>query len=400
MIAALSLVALSALTTTSAHASDAQHALAIQNVEAMVYDRTAQQMVQSQGLGLMNVTWEDTGRNSGSAVGPNISDLTIGVRDAQGALHPMPILRFDNFTDRTADVRSDQFWLRVGNAAGDDTHAVSLKDVLKDVESYLSPGEKGSIKGSLWNARDEHVLVSAQAAFLPVPKSGEATFTPVIYNYQSYAENPAILTIVATREGTSIQIVDNGESYMSEVLYFNEKGERAPFTATRLSDFRKSGQQAHGSVSAANEDGLNTVLIAQIPLVVAPRGWDGAKGGLPLMMMDDEAAESLGRGGSDVETAVVGHGETEGPYKGLAGLQIERDTRFPVRVTVQFYQATSNGVVAPEDVKRLRQQIDRVYAEGDYVGSLVTTAPTQRPTDWRSNPGDAPVWANRNFVAY
>ena len=33
-----------------------------------------------------------------------------------------------------------------------------------------------------------------------------------------------------------------------------------------------------------------------------------------------------------------------GPYTELDGLTIERDPRFPVRVTVQFYQATSNGV--------------------------------------------------------
>ena len=98
---------------------------------------------------------------------------------------------------------------------------------------------------------------------------------------------------------------------------------------------------------------------------------------------------------SDVEQAVVGHGETEGPYKGLDGLTIERDDRFPVRVTVQLYQATSNGIVSAEDVKRLRKQIDRIYAEGDYVGSLVTTAPTDRPTDWRTVEG--PVWADPTF---
>ena len=50
------------------------------------------------------------------------------------------------------------------------------------------------------------------------------------------------MTIVATREGTSIQVVENDSGYMSEVLYFNENGERAPFTATRLTDFKKAGE--------------------------------------------------------------------------------------------------------------------------------------------------------------
>lgn len=207
------------------------------------------------------------------------------------------------------------------------------------------------------------------------------------------AGNPAVLTIVATREGTSLQIVDNSADYMSGVLYFNQEGERAPFTVTRLSGFKaKGGDGTHGSVAAASEDGLNTVLVAQVPLKVkAPpaRSWGGPLD--DLMMEEGVESRSVG----DVETAVIGHGEVEGLFKELAGLSIERDPRFPVRVTVQLYQATSNGVVGDDDVARLRAQIDRIYAEGDYVGSLVTTAPTGRPTDWRS---DEPVWADVPFV--
>jgi len=87
---------------------------------------------------------------------------------------------------------------------------------------------------------------------------------------------------------------------------------------------------------------------------------------------------------SDVEAAVLGHGPELGPYTELDGLTIERDPRFPVRVTVQFYQATSNGVLAAADVKSLRTQIKNVYAKADYVGSLVvpTAADRQRPTNW------------------
>jgi hypothetical protein len=101
---------------------------------------------------------------------------------------------------------------------------------------------------------------------------------------------------------------------------------------------------------------------------------------------------------SDVEVAVVGHGEAEGPYKEIDRLAIERDTRFPVRVTVQFYQATSNGVVSEADIQRLKKQIDRVYRDAAYVGSLVTEPTTGRPTDWRAPQQPAlssttPTWA-------
>ena len=34
----------------------------------------------------------------------------------------------------------------------------------------------------------------------------------------------------------------------------------------------------------------------------------------------------------------------------LENLKLERDARFPVRVTIQFYKATSNGVVSDQDL--------------------------------------------------
>jgi hypothetical protein len=369
----------------------------IQKVEGMVWDQEVTQLVQDQGLVAVNVTWEDTGRTKGSVWGPNISDMTIGVRDSDGALHPMPVIRFDNFTDTTADLDPDRFWLRVGNARGADLEAASLSEVLQSTRRFLhEPGSWKGWRSSLWSERDSHVLVSAQACFLPVPRRGEATFTPVIYNYQSQPGNPAVLTIVATREGTSIQVVENSSGYMSEVLYFNEDGQRAPFTATRFSDFVASGGDGNpSSVSAANQDSMNVVLLIQVPLKHKEQArWGGY---LDEMVMESApmAASGAGMRSSDVENAVIGHGETEGPFSEINDLAIERDDRFPVRVTVQFYKATSNGEVSANDIAEIRRQIDRVYADGDYVGSLVTEGWTGRPTEWVAEPSEpAPRWSD------
>ena len=81
---------------------------------------------------------------------------------------------------------------------------------------------------------------------------------------------------------------------------------------------------------------------------------------------------------------MLGHGQTEGPFTELDGLTIQRDARFPVRVTLQFYQATSNGVVSRDNVRAMAAQIRKVYAKGDFVGSLVvpTELDRQRPTAW------------------
>ena len=94
---------------------------------------------------------------------------------------------------------------------------------------------------------------------------------------------------------------------------------------------------------------------------------------------------------SDVEEAVIGHGAVEGPFTEIDGVEIERDPDYPIRVTVQFYKATSNGVVSEADITAIRDQIDRVYADADYVGSLVVDGPSDRPTE-HDGPKQEPPW--------
>ena len=39
---------------------------------------------------------------------------------------------------------------------------------------------------------------------------------------------------------------------------------------------------------------------------------------------------------SDVEAAVIGHGDVEGPFTEIDGLDIERDDRYPIRVLLRI----------------------------------------------------------------
>lgn len=381
--------------TTRAELGDARFNKTIRAVEQMVWNADAQRLARRHGLSLVNVSWEDTGRSKNSSVGPNISDMTIGVRDSNGELHPMPVFRFDNFHDKTADLNAGDLWVKTGNEDGDRLQSTKIVDLLDDVRSHLhDPSSFEGRNDSLLAGRDSHLLVSAQACFLPISSEGTATFTPVLYNYQSQPGNPAVMTIVATREGTSVQVVENDSGYMSEVLYFNDDGDRAPFTATRLSDFKAKGGDAITSTSEATEDaGLDVVLVIQVPLEHRNRSIGGladAIGGLAGAKNKTVAVE---RQRSDVETAVLGHGPTEGPHKEINGLSIVRDRRFPIRVTVQFYKATSNGVINNADVAELKTQIDKVYASGDFVGSLVTGGGTHRPTEWVAPVRTSNGWA-------
>jgi hypothetical protein len=83
-----------------------------------------------------------------------------------------------------------------------------------------------------------------------------------------------------------------------------------------------------------------------------------------------------------VDEAVIGHGEVEGPFTEIDGLAIKRDARFPIRITVQFYKATSNGVVTAAEMTAIAEQIEAVYRDAKAVGSLVTEPDKGRSTEW------------------
>lgn len=103
---------------------------------------------------------------------------------------------------------------------------------------------------------------------------------------------------------------------------------------------------------------------------------------------------------SDTENAVIGHGKVEGPFTEIDNLSIERDPRFPVRVTVQFYKATSTGVVSEQDVQSIKHDLDQVYAHASNVGSLVTGGHTGRPTEYWGSKVQPRDWWERFWRDY
>lgn len=389
-----------------AEAAPRSHRIVVDSVAGMVSNSSARRLATKEGLQILNVMWEDTGRYLGSSVGPNISDVTIEVeienKDSRKETRLMPVIRYPNFTDKTGDIDIDKFFVRVGNEKeGRAARSVSLRELLGDPLSFMSLPNKGTIKGnSLLAKRDEKVLVSAQSAFLPIREGGKTRFWPVIFNYQSYDKNPAVLTILVTRQGTSMSIVDNsrdtvgGGGGWGQRLYFNKDGQRAPLTAERLKDVKSSGVTMNGESADSLGKDANLLMMIQVPLKqkAQNRGMIGALGGaggygiadsfsgMTESSPSDDGAKN--KESSDLDVAVLGHGPTMGPFTELADLTIERDERFPVRVTVQFYQATSNGVVSAADMTRMAKQIKKVYAQADYVGSLVVPEGEPRPTMW------------------
>ncbi len=341
----------------------------------MVSDRDLQRRVAQRRLSVVNVAWEDTGRAEGSALGPNISDLSLQVRrkDERGesVAAVMPVIRQPNFADRTGDIPADRFFIRVGNEqrAPGSLRSVPLTDVLRNIKSFASRPDAILGDGNMFAARDSHFLVSAQAVFLPIPKSGKAQFNPVLFNYQSAPGSPAVLAILVTRQGSSMQVIEN-------------KGE---------------------DVTAAGW-GQDNLFLIQIPLKHHNLGTLGGaipsppskaqtkKGSAPGGPPPPPAAAPASGGGarldrSDVEQAVLGHGPNVGPYNEGHGLRLERDPKFPIRITVQFYKATSNGVVSDIDLDSIAKSIGSVYEHADAVGSLVLPdGDPRRPTAWQNVP--------------
>ena len=177
-------------------------------------------------------------------------------------------------------------------------------------------------------------------------------------------------------------------------LFHNADGQRASLTGERESEFLSNNNDSGKAPSVGKnnkaESGLNMVLMIQIPLKFKEQ---------PPMLYKSApamAGAAVARRGakSDVENAVIGHGDLEGPFTEIDNLAIERDARFPVRVTVQFYKATSNGVVSESDLSDIAAQIKRVYAQSDYVGSLVTEGETGRITEYEGSKVQPPGWWN------
>ena len=219
-----------------------------------------------------------------------------------------------------------------------------------------------------------------------------------VHEGHDYPADPAVLTILATREGTSITVIDNQRDAFDagrtwgQRLFFNQNGERASLTGQRKSDFLADTRRSESTESTispddAGSEGLNMVLLIQVPLKQKePMQFRGGLEDTEMMLCCAPAEVS------DVEEAVIGHGKVEGPFTEIDGLEIERDDRYPVRVTVQFYKATSNGVVSKDDMADIAAQINKVYQHADYVGSLVVEGRTGRPTEYEGSHVEPPEW--------
>ena len=383
------------------------------------------EQLRQRGLNATKVTWEDTARSKNSCFGPNISDMTLVCEDAL-----MPVIRKPNFSDVTVDIPLDSFNITVGNESGSSLKTITLREYLKDISVYTDNTHKTNL---LDETNDKDVLTSTQCCVLPCDK-GNVDFNVQLFNYQSIDEDPAVLVILVSKNGTSAQILESS----NQKLYFNDNGVAKNFNIERLqmNRERKTGvkQEKVKSFTEMKEDEKleNVIMMIQIPLerrTKPSRGFStmygGSIGGGGLMqaqaasynMYDDcelECCEPMLYANSNqsfqlkksksrmtqreidssmgMDMGIISTGASNGRFIGTKNLELKRDTRFPIRCTFQYYRVTDRDHLEESDIVDIAKQLETAYdfVTTDKKGSLVvdhinrTTEPTlsqPKPTD-------------------
>ncbi len=382
------------------------------------FDHLAQKIAKQYGMNISKVTWEDCARSKNSCVGPCICDMTLEVSfDNARDKHKLPVIRYPNYEDLTWDLPMEKIFLMVGNETSDgELRRVSLKEYLDTVLT----------KRSLFcKEKDSHVLVSAQACMLPAAPGTEPTFNVALYSYQSFNSDPAVLTILASAQGSSAQTI--GDS--TEKLYFNKNGRKASFVGQRLKDNRKERGVALEGAMTKEEKEANVIMMIQVPLKQKIRFSAGYSGVAPscgvtksacMMMMNsttssynsessqkvyefydecdeygDECCDMM-LGDDDVEDVIVKVSDKdEGPFPSVTEKDLTRDERYPIRVTLQFYKATSNGSMDKKTMETISDQFQESQKDADFIGSLVTGHSVHRPTQHTASSGDRIVRQTR-----
>ncbi len=80
-------------------------------------------------------------------------------------------------------------------------------------------------------------------------------------------------------------------------------------------------------------------------------------------------------------------GDTKEDFDELKGVTcIERDERYPIRVTLQYYKSTDNGVVNAEIIDAIAKLLKSSQKKAEFVGSLVSEGDSGRTTEWVMQP--------------
>lgn len=85
-----------------------------------------------------------------------------------------------------------------------------------------------------------------------------------------------------------------------------------------------------------------------------------------------------------IDHAQLSVGDSVGPWTGTSPKYIlERDARYPIRCTIQYYRVTDSAVIEDDVIDDISKQIWKLYEEtpNEEKGSMVINDPSGRLTE-------------------
>jgi hypothetical protein len=359
---------------------------------------SSQSLLTSYGLVATNVCWEDTARTKGSCYGPNISDMTLCSNNKL-----CKVIRRPNFADITVDHSLDNFMVTIGNEDGTELSRISLRDYLNKLSIEVDSDEKilcstqaCILQDNLDNlTRFERVKIAMGDL-----KKKDIPFNVRLFNYQTTSENPAVLVIISTNQGTSAQILDG----KTTDILFNKNGKAHDFIAERLKDERTRLGKSTSEPMSMDEKERNVIYVYQVPLVVEKKNhmYGLYSKGFSLESDDSNISScnyaelhsggskryyaELHSGGSKIssigfDNAMLRVSSTDkGDFTGTRGKTLKRDKHYPIRCTLQYYWITDDMNLTEPLVKTMSSQLEKFYSNSENKSSLVV-GQTNRPTE-------------------
>lgn len=331
----------------------------------------------------VHISWEDIGRYQNSVWGDRISDVGIWVRknehDLSTAQLALSVRRDANFSDKVLVVPIEQ--IKVHSKEGSQTVEKTLLERLRELNLTSANN-------------DRNVIVSNQFAIVPVPgqrpelryqdlpqEAPRAAFNFSIYPYGS--TNYVITDVI---EGSSEAIVGPG---YHQLLYYNNQGQKAPFTASRAAERRDLLQLESELKSKGMDVDVQRYYLIQIPLRRDASGIALSNLGAPpfphyfldysaapnigmpagAMPAPMEKAKSQSEAVQGLSKVAIGHGEDEGSYFGGSGYQGARANE-PIRVTVVYF-VTPVGKISRADMEAFSRSFEEWDSRAIWGGSFV-----------------------------
>jgi hypothetical protein len=335
---------------------------------AEAYDRTAHKVAElpesfrtreraaRRGIEVVDVLREAAARAQPGA--PDFREPTIGMEvRVPGGDKPLAAVLAPVFRHPLAaplEVRLDRFFLRVGNQHGEPLRTVPLGPFLSDLGRYVT--SPASLTGtaslgervSLVSPRDSRVYVDVQAAIIPVPLRGRASVRPVVFASGAAPRSPALLAVVASREGTSVHVIENRPedrsiSGVGQALDFNEGGDRQAF--------------------AIGGRSVQTILVVQVPLA---SGHIEVHGDATSKVPVSAPLPAPGNDGEPRGAPVSG-----GPFVEGYGDRIERDESRVLRATVLLLYPVTDSDLSDSDWESIAGRLRAMASRPESAGTAL-----------------------------